>query len=1089
MTTTFGWLATLDRARLALVLVFEGVPYYYTTSEDTAGIATAWASTEWSGGTLFGGLHVVGTIEQEIELFSPRIKPDTLTFHITDPDDAFAAYFMRHAASDWAQTHLTENLLAGATTATVKDTSAFPASGTAHCGNETMTYSGKTATTLTGLTRGVFSLNSNEDGDKFAPGHFGSVGTEQFPWITSARPRSHYNRGCQLWLHHYEAGAWSTKANARLLWSGRVKSIKDAGDRSFDIEARNILEMVEANTLLEEQFKADLAEGAYLDETLVAFEVREYSASTGTDSSVGTSLPSPGQLTYQDVIYWLNRQLLNLRVVAAIDYQWTVEFNSEMNRTVITADTGGTVPDALVQFSASTELLTLLGWSVGGTDYHFEANHGFLVQDITLSRFGAGTAYRAVSHGPPIVRAATPIFPGMEIHLTGADGTWLEQAYLPAIPGGQVLPSDTTGFLQVGDGLVYAGYYTPGSGTDGVFTITANLSGVLVAYGLNVSIPQIARADGVVDSRLVAKQVWIESSPTNQMLLRFLMSTGTTDYNAEFFDRYPSSMGAGIPYSLIDRASFLGTGSEQFTCILTEPVAISKLLESALATQGKYLIWRDGKLTLATPLAKPTTAHALTESNKAKTQDRIGIEYSPEGLINGVDIQYARGYDGKFRRTISARDLASQSDFGQRRTVKIEGWGIDESTVDAAIENVAAAALAYFSRPLTTITRTINQTLLQIVPTDAVTLTDTYMIDPSTGSRGVVALPGWVLGVRFNFSTMSGEVRVVFPIEQRIDRAVSWGPAARVDDTAASGGYVSATKVLTLYAHRYSTNDEDTDASRFVIGDKVRIRTLEGTPVTQSDTIAAVGTNNVTLTTGIGAWDAAKFWVLEYDTIGTPVATTQKTHAFIADDANNSTGAADNDAYLWGGAPGGEAATDDPDYTQAFIQPSGTLDDAGRPLTVADWAEAVASLNVLLGHKTRVCYVQQVFETAETHNATSHKLIYGPIWCPLLGSKRPLKWRVLMKPGLANTATATLVLDQYRVVGTSYTSITYDDSTETRSSVIASNSAAYAWSAETEHPDVWPVPGEDGAWLNLELSCSAAVVASVWALVVYEDAL
>jgi hypothetical protein len=53
-----------------------------------------------------------------------------------------------------ATTTLTEDLVAAATTATVADTTRFPTAGSAMVGSEEIAWTGKTATTLTGVTRG-----------------------------------------------------------------------------------------------------------------------------------------------------------------------------------------------------------------------------------------------------------------------------------------------------------------------------------------------------------------------------------------------------------------------------------------------------------------------------------------------------------------------------------------------------------------------------------------------------------------------------------------------------------------------------------------------------------------------------------------------------------------------------------------------------------------------------------------------------------------------------------------------------------------------------------------------------------------------
>lgn len=69
-----------------------------------------------------------------------------------------AAYLMQRSTSNY--TTLATGLGKGDLTMTVDDTSAFASSGTLYVGDEAITYSGKTSTTFTGLTRGAYGTTA-----------------------------------------------------------------------------------------------------------------------------------------------------------------------------------------------------------------------------------------------------------------------------------------------------------------------------------------------------------------------------------------------------------------------------------------------------------------------------------------------------------------------------------------------------------------------------------------------------------------------------------------------------------------------------------------------------------------------------------------------------------------------------------------------------------------------------------------------------------------------------------------------------------------------------------------------------------------
>lgn len=124
-------------------------------------------------------------------------------------------------------TFLTADLTASATTATVASTAGFPTSGAIHLATEAIGYTGKTATTFTGLSRGKWGTK--------AQAHFTRDGERLgFPTVTD-RPRT--LRGRRMLFRMWGA-ADDPDGNGTIRWRGVVSTdVSHDGDRySFSVE-------------------------------------------------------------------------------------------------------------------------------------------------------------------------------------------------------------------------------------------------------------------------------------------------------------------------------------------------------------------------------------------------------------------------------------------------------------------------------------------------------------------------------------------------------------------------------------------------------------------------------------------------------------------------------------------------------------------------------------------------------------------------------------------------------------------------------------------------------------------------------------
>lgn len=126
-------------------LTIAGIPTVWSERVSGLTMPTGW-TTEAALLDIDGSAPIGSTIDRSRGLGTGL----PLSFRLRD-GAAIAAYQCRPSAESWLKVGLT----ATATTATIQSATDFAASGTAYCGIETLTYTGKSPTTLTGLGRGA----------------------------------------------------------------------------------------------------------------------------------------------------------------------------------------------------------------------------------------------------------------------------------------------------------------------------------------------------------------------------------------------------------------------------------------------------------------------------------------------------------------------------------------------------------------------------------------------------------------------------------------------------------------------------------------------------------------------------------------------------------------------------------------------------------------------------------------------------------------------------------------------------------------------------------------------------------------------
>lgn len=1099
--TTAEELQVSKSTRIAYVILVEGIGIAFTTSEDLAGVAAAWEGTAWDAddATWLPTAFRPGSWSQKIEFFNPKIRADSLSFEIADRTDYLAGLVFGNHSYD-ARTWLTADLNSDEDAVEVVDTSSFAVSGPSYIyiGNETILVDSgdQTPTGWTNVGRAQFALHATEDDLPFATAHRLNRINGSAPRVTD-KPVTWVNRKVAIYAHHYEAGSrsWSTAEQAALVWEGFLRNPVDSGKRSIVFTAVHVMSMLQRD-LLGEQFTADVAQGRELPAGKNYVSLLEAEIGSTYLSYEGTF--APGWYRADDLIATLNTILVP--ATTGLAYAWTLARASDGRvRLRIQSQPGAAVPTDYRQSAFSMALSwwawDLLGFRPDGTEVVKQsAGVTYYIVRLEADYLGGTNVMTPVYYQR--TAELTPIKyewptshadgdPTFSLQLDNVTGEWLPQpaAGLPPNPYG------LEGYVRFGDLEIIGGTYDAVTKRFRVTHRVVDQFGIGFA-GHSAAIQSGPYREANSPGDLKALQIWYEKAPLPDILLRLLLSTGSTSYNSGDWDVNPPSMGAAVPWSLLDLDTWKTLPRQDaWVLFLAQPTELSRLLESALATYNRYAVWRRGQIALVEPRVDgPTiaTAYVLTEDNKADPRDREQAEQAVDGIINRVELKWNRDIGGSFRSQQPIEDAVSASDFGGlQRTISVEAWGIQNGStagLPEALAQFAGKVLAYFSRPMTIVERTINKSLIQVAPGDTVLLSSSYLVDPATGRRGLTSYPAWVVSADFSPEGMKGKVRLAYSGEFNASKVCAWAWSALVNHDAAGGGYTvvdPSNRYVEVLPDEYRGAGQAADDTGPVAGDKLLIRERSPSdaraPLTWHVTVASVNTttHRIYLTATIAGWDSGRQYLVTPDAITTPVQNGQRVNTFLADRATDSTGYLPTDSYVLGTprflAPQGDAPTD------FYIKPpeDGSIDEPGQPLCVADVVDAMRSANNVLAWRTRHLVWSQVWDHNAAFTSTADReLVAGPIRVPLFAhGSRSLLVRLYGKTSNAATpAVFTITTSREMPQGAfAVLGVHFPDAAQARQVTVQTDSTTLEWLDEVEVP-CSPEPGREppAVWLSIE---------------------
>lgn len=1120
MTSTMRWLETYSSAGAALSFLIEGAPYVFATDTSAAMLAafSSAAAPYNTFTTIGGGIKAGGEIGEEIVLYTPDIKPKTIDVTIVDFASIMVGTVLREGSIAGMRTFLTASVIAGSTAAiSVHSTTGAAASGTIYIGGEAIGYTGKTATTFTGITRALNTLNQTSAGASFAPGHLignnVTLGATTSPAVTDFH-KTWVGRFVHLLLHVKDplTGVYNLASEATKVWTGRISSYSDNRDGSITVSAKSATDLL-YRPIGPDQWRARINEGM----TLVTGNTYVGVESTVTPYSVLTNLGTTGQKSHAQVAVLLNTQFAAWRTaVATSTDEWSVALvdgvEGQPPTYVFRMERAAVASGSVFFLRLHREIWNLLGWPVSGTNSQALTVTQAMARGVTSTGTYAGY-YELVAPLPPIVYYYVDLSHGYTAGVASEINTFVPQASTEI----DTAHPDVNGVVEVkggkyGEPAIYAVTYTNGSPFSKIRTrgkldlVTgkfkyfgqmqiSNQENGYVRLGDSIEAPEV-------------KQVLYYRGAAGSLLLKAALSTGgATGYNHATYDSNATAgFGAAIPASLIDVDSWEAMDDVHITLLIADPKPLYEYLEQVLAISNRYVVWKaqspDSQPKLAITQPSLDTAFQatwqLTESNKAgKMPNRVRAERSADGIINRIVVKFGAGVDGgeSNQSSITIENLASQSDYGRRKTVTIK------APIVANAEEVLAAsltpALAYFSRPLATVERSINASLIRMAPGDTVTLTDNYLVNPITGTRGAVVYC-WCLSTKFNLATGIGEARLVFLPEKNPNYTGLWGPSARVDETAPTSGYVAGTKTLTLKPSEYSpaVGAALNDRQHFNVDDYVHIYALDETPPLEwfDRILSTPSSTTVVLVTGLAGWNTAKRYVMEYDDMTTSANNAQRNHAFLADATTLSTGFATPTPYEWGQVGPFGLVAGAIDYATGMAKPNTTYDDQGEPASVHKLVHAVRAANNLLRYKTRQVLLTEPFRLDQAVVGVTSTLLFQA-WVPIFGHVgvdgiRGLVVRLRAKQAGGGTSTFTVVASSSPPTGAAGTGFTYPAGSHV--ATFATTSTTFVWSSELAlTPAVFPaissgdepggvqgvyLLGATGTWITVFASSSGGGV-------------
>lgn len=1090
--------------RLAYVVAIEGYPYLLSTADDADGAPDAWAATDWQ--QQVGHLKIQWNQSQRVHPWEPfSSNGSSVTLLVQDiADDASPFGVDVFNREGGVSTRATLDHTPSVATVTVQATGAFASSGTAYIGPETFTYSGVTATTFTGCTRGMYSPFATEGADRFSRYHR-ATSTLEGPDPLSVpatqvrdRPTTWKGRWVAIYVHRIDGTAWDVKSQAHLVFAGTISSVADTADGRTAIVVDDVRRKIVETVVMREQWRAkirpliDLKLGMYFD----AMNVRDVGGTVDAGAanrlvvvaaSGSVNEITAGRYSYGDLQAKINDWLASEKAAARLLFRQNFVVNgmapdgsprsaygcSDTNTTTVNATRTARI------WTSHNSIRRFLGWTddIGGD---FPGGEYY-------TTFYSGTEPKFV----PFALGEPAVF-GYE----AARGSFVSQGALLSPDLALNVPGifSAVGVLRIGSDVFMC--EAPSGGE--ITLYYTRKAALAVGVEPNPDWNQFTIGQG---AEVEMAQTLVLQETFKNLVLTLLASTGEADFNWTTYDALPESCAAAIPYELIssladDLAACPGS-DDVMTVIVDKPTRLGDLFNASfILRRGVNFIWRQGKIRLKA-ISTPTSSAALTVSQAtkfvpigSKDSQRAVSEETDELMRNVLTIKHnGSPLSGEYRDTTTLVDAASAGAHGSRAATltarnAVRGAGAGAEDIVALLPGMASL-MALLGRPLLRTTVPIGITEFEThTAGETVLFTDPFFRDPQTGARGISARPGFILSDWHDWAACVGEITIILFPGLTI---APYSPCAQVDDTAANAGYDVGTKTLTCYAHKHSPAGAAADATYFPATSKVRIVEIDpddpAAPLTWDDTVASQSGNTITLTTGLAGWDTALLYRVYSDDYG-DATTAQRANCYQADNADGQvvdSRAPYALAHFGAGQTGSftvSAATDLP------ARPPDIAFGDGKALDTGHAYDTAIGINNLISYKTAMQAPESVVERIFGGGGTWQLVYCAPVFLGI-GQSTVARTRKLyvsptiMKAGAASgdirVTLATSPPTSADPANPSRDDVTrhqpYSEHTFTTTSANYENQTAVA--LDTEHLQLAPGLLGGVGWLYVELATAA----------------
>ena len=864
-------LAESTRRKLFLKIDgWEGIAW----QDDGTGVDPGWSRTgyvcllppasEWSHGLDLG----------EMKVTAPSVMFELLNIQSPEGTYYWAQQFASGRWDDVAvnvswivPTGSATYLNANVTTITVNDTTGWPSSGKLYFGQEACTYTGKTPTTFTGLTRGIYpcvgtAWNGTYNHSRDPSAQQLSVASVPMAWV---------GRRVALYVITWDdtTGAWHPEGDEELLWVGRITdAIRFNGDKNvWQMGCESILRD------LDKEICTDLAKSEIEHINLSGTHCRKFWADVRYIDLSGATLVTQAtgefELTAGIYTHWgLLHAIMNLW---NDDTNWTyykaatrkghLMFYPEVDKVSI----GITHNEAF----SGDELLTFTIFPY--EHYSFAPCHAFYA--LGFEATGADPLVFSFAYNDA---AQTIKIPGGKSYAT---------AYHPlstGINGYKLACKDPSLFtIRQYDNLTDA---TPnaavrvekasvGGGPDAAEAIyysryTSEYSGLTTDYALPARWLVLVDDQNIVgkagylwhdyvcrradeDDPVNVQQVYYPTiKPTGtwsrgpfESLLFVILSTGSANNNDGVYDKLPLEFSLGIQAALVDKPSFLaadqlcsGAGLNwRHRYIIDEATKGSELLQREGKLFGYFVAWDRGKLRLKS--IKPDVnlwIATLSDSTNREPGEFASVETSVATVINGWRIECNRNNQTDKYEEIEINDVDSQTGLQATKLVDLKHPGLHVQDAYGVLQTYLRTLKDMFRFPWQVVD--VSQQPQQLFSTaigDVVRYTSSWHPDPyGTGSMTTACL-GIIINETVNWGEGTKTSTVLLYARYDAASKTPWGAAALVDIAATNGGWNAGTYTLTLVAHEWgtaATDSHDGAAFAYSASDPDAVMIVESAP-------------------------------------------------------------------------------------------------------------------------------------------------------------------------------------------------------------------------------------------------------------------